>query len=98
MGMLLRRYHDTPEGSPAGADGGQADAATDETTDAATDETTDEATDEATDETADEATDEDAPAGNASKEEWAAYRQAHDGLTAEEADGMSRDDLRDYKK
>lgn len=90
MGMLLRRYHDTPEGSPAGADGGQADAATDETTDAATDETADE--------DADEATDEDAPAGNASKEEWAAYRQAHDGLTAEEADGMSRDDLRDYKK
>lgn len=82
MGMLLRRYHDTPEGSPEGADGGQADAATDETTDEATDE----------------ATDEDAPAGNASKEEWAAYRQAHDGLTAEEADGMSRDDLRDYKK
>lgn len=38
---------------------------------------------------------EEKPAGNASKEAWVEFAVAH-GFTEDEADGMTRDELRDY--
>ena len=37
------------------------------------------------------------PAGNASREQWADYRVAAGHLDPDQAETMSRDDLRDYQ-